>query len=68
VLTVTVHPAAAVGRDVEIGEGTVVMADCIINSGARVGRNVIINMGATIRSRMRDCRWRAHRAGLALVR
>jgi sugar O-acyltransferase (sialic acid O-acetyltransferase NeuD family) len=47
-LVVVVHPAAAVGRDVEIGEGTVVMAGCVINSGARVGRNVIVNTGATI--------------------
>jgi sugar O-acyltransferase (sialic acid O-acetyltransferase NeuD family) len=47
-LVAVVHPAAAVGRDVEIGEGTVVMAGCVINSGARVGRNVIVNTGATI--------------------
>jgi sugar O-acyltransferase (sialic acid O-acetyltransferase NeuD family) len=47
-LAAVVHPAAAVGRDVEIGEGTVVMAGCVINSGARVGRNVIVNTGATI--------------------
>ena len=43
-----VHPAASVGREVEIGEGTVVMAGCVINSGAKVGRNVIINTGATV--------------------
>lgn len=47
-LAAVVHPAASVGRDVEIGEGTVVMAGCMINSGARVGRNVIVNTGATI--------------------
>ncbi len=47
-LAAVVHPAASVGRDVEIGEGTVVMAGCVINSGARVGRNVIVNTGATI--------------------
>jgi sugar O-acyltransferase (sialic acid O-acetyltransferase NeuD family) len=47
-LAVVVHPAAVVGRDVEIGEGTVVMAGCVINSAARVGRNVIVNTGATI--------------------
>jgi len=47
-LVAVVHPAAVVGRDVEIGEGTVVMAGCVINSGARVGRNVIVNTGATI--------------------
>jgi sugar O-acyltransferase (sialic acid O-acetyltransferase NeuD family) len=47
-LVAVVHPAAVVGRDVEIGEGTVLMAGCVINSGARVGRNVIVNTGATI--------------------
>ena len=47
-LAAVVHPAATVGRDVEIGEGTVVMAGCVINSSARVGRNVIVNTGATI--------------------
>jgi sugar O-acyltransferase (sialic acid O-acetyltransferase NeuD family) len=47
-LTPVVHPAAAIARDVEIGEGTVVMAGCVINSGARIGRNAIVNTGATI--------------------
>ncbi len=47
-LAAVMHPAAAVGSDVEIGEGTVVMAGCVTNSGARVGRNVIVNTGATI--------------------
>ena len=47
-LASAVHPAATVGRDVEIAEGTVVMAGCVINSGARVGANTIINTGATV--------------------
>jgi sugar O-acyltransferase (sialic acid O-acetyltransferase NeuD family) len=47
-LAAVVHPAAAIGRDVEIGDGTVVMAGCVINTGTRVGRNVIVNTGATI--------------------
>ncbi len=47
-LTSVVHPAATIAREVEIGDGTVVMAGCVINSGTRVGRNVIINTGATI--------------------
>jgi acetyltransferase-like isoleucine patch superfamily enzyme len=46
-LAVVVHPAAALGRDVEIGEGSVVMAGCVINTGARVGRNVIVNTGTS---------------------
>ena len=47
-LAVVVHPAATLGRDVDIGEGTVVMAGCVINTGASIGRNVIVNTGATI--------------------
>ncbi|HEV7800940.1 MAG TPA: acetyltransferase [Burkholderiales bacterium] len=47
-LAAVVHPHAAVGRDVEIGDGTVVMAGCVINTGARLGRNVILNTGATV--------------------
>ena len=47
-LTSVVHPSATVAREVEIGNGTVVMAGCVINSGTRVGRNVIINTGATV--------------------
>jgi sugar O-acyltransferase (sialic acid O-acetyltransferase NeuD family) len=43
-----VHPSASVGREVEIGEGTVVMAGCVINSGASLGRNVILNTGASV--------------------
>jgi sugar O-acyltransferase (sialic acid O-acetyltransferase NeuD family) len=47
-LAPVVHPAAAIAREVEIGEGTVIMAGCVINPGARIGRNAIVNTGATI--------------------
>jgi sugar O-acyltransferase (sialic acid O-acetyltransferase NeuD family) len=43
-----VHPAATRGRDVDIGAGTVVMAGCVLNTGARLGRNVIVNTAATV--------------------
>lgn len=46
--TRVIHPTAAIGREVQIGDGTVVFAGCIINSGARVGRHAIVNTGATI--------------------
>lgn len=42
------HPAAAIGRDVEIGDGTAVMAGAVINTGSRIGSHVIINTGATV--------------------
>ena len=43
-----IHPSASIGREVEIAEGTVVMAGCVVNSGTRIGSNVIVNTGATV--------------------
>ena len=43
-----VHPSAQIGSDVEIGPGTVVMANAVINAGARIGKHVIVNTAATI--------------------
>jgi sugar O-acyltransferase (sialic acid O-acetyltransferase NeuD family) len=47
-LITVVHPAAVIGREVQIEAGTVIMAGCVINSGAHIGRNAIINTGATV--------------------
>lgn len=47
-LASAVHPAATLARDVSIGDGTVVMAGCVINSDAAIGANVIVNTGATV--------------------
>ncbi len=43
-----VHPSAVIGLDVQIGEGSVVMAGSIINPSSRIGKGCIINTGATI--------------------
>ena len=43
-----VHPRASIGRGVNIGPGSVVMAGCVINADAHVGAQVIVNTGATI--------------------
>lgn len=44
-----VHPRAVVSSlDVEIGEGTVVMAGAMVNPGARIGRHCIVNTGAVV--------------------
>lgn len=43
-----IHPSAAVGRDVEIGPGTVVMAGAMINPSCRIGRGCVINTGASL--------------------
>jgi sugar O-acyltransferase (sialic acid O-acetyltransferase NeuD family) len=45
---VVVHPSAQVGQDVTIGEGTVVMANCVVNPETRIGRHCIVNTAATI--------------------
>ena len=44
-----IHPTAVISSiGVEIGEGTVVMANTVINSDAKVGKHCIINTGAII--------------------
>lgn len=42
------HPSTQIGIDVEIQEGTVVMANACINSSAKIGKHCIINTGAII--------------------
>jgi sugar O-acyltransferase (sialic acid O-acetyltransferase NeuD family) len=48
-----VHPRASIGRGVQIGPGSVVMAGCVVNADASLGAHVIINTGATVDH---DCR------------
>ncbi len=44
-----VHPSAAVSvLDVEIGEGTVVMANASVNPGTRIGKHCIVNTAAVV--------------------
>lgn len=43
-----IHPSAQIGLDVEIQEGTVIMANTCINSSAKIGKHCIINTGAII--------------------
>ncbi len=43
-----IHPDAVIGTQVEIGEGTVIMAGTVINPDAVIGKGVIINTGATV--------------------
>lgn len=43
-----IHPSAQIGLDVEIKEGTVIMANACINSSAKIGKHCIINTGAII--------------------
>ena len=43
-----VHPSAQIAFNAEIGKGTVVMANAVINACATVGEHCIINTGAII--------------------
>lgn len=44
-----VHPSAVISPlDTEIGTGTVVMANAVINPGAKIGRHCIVNTGAVV--------------------
>lgn len=43
-----IHPSAQIGLDVEIGEGTTIMANTCINSSAKIGKHCIINTCAII--------------------
>lgn len=43
-----IHPNAIIGTDVEIGNGTVIMAGVVINSSSRVGKGCIINTSCSI--------------------
>ncbi len=38
-----IHPRAYLGRNVIIGEGTCIMANAVVNSGATVGKHCILN-------------------------
>lgn len=43
-----IHPSAIISADVEIGEGTVIMAGVILQPGVKIGKHCIINTGACI--------------------
>lgn len=43
-----IHPSAIIGRDVAIGEGTVIMAGAVINPYTTLGKGVIVNTCASV--------------------
>ena len=48
ILPVIISPRAYVSRTIQIGDGTIIMHDVLINAGAIVGSNCIINTKALI--------------------
>jgi sugar O-acyltransferase (sialic acid O-acetyltransferase NeuD family) len=47
-LAILVHPSAILAADVEIGDGSVVMAGSVVNTGSRIGRFAVVNTGAIV--------------------
>lgn len=47
-LSILIHPSAVIDETVNIGEGTVVMANAVINAETTVGKNCIINTSASV--------------------
>ncbi|WP_078431937.1 acetyltransferase [Metabacillus halosaccharovorans] len=47
-IPVLIHPNAVVGKQVEIGIGTAIMAGAVINCSTKIGKGCIINTGSTI--------------------
>ena len=48
-LYTAIHPTAVISKiDTEIGEGTVVMPNAVINAGTHIGKHCIVNSGAII--------------------
>lgn len=44
-----IHPKAVVSKlDVSIGEGTVIMANAVVNPSSKIGKHCIINTGAIV--------------------
>lgn len=44
-----IHPKAVISTlDTKIGEGTVIMANVVVNVGAKIGKHCIINTGAVV--------------------
>lgn len=47
-IPILIHPNTSVGRNVSIGEGTVLMAGAVINPDSKIGRGCIINTAASV--------------------
>lgn len=43
-----IHPAATLSPTAEVAEGTAVMAGCVVNAAARIGRHVILNTSCSV--------------------
>jgi sugar O-acyltransferase (sialic acid O-acetyltransferase NeuD family) len=51
------HPSAIIGREVQIGNGAVLLARATVNAGTRIGENAILNTACSVDH---DCEIGAH--------
>ncbi len=47
-MVAVIHPAACIGRGVEVGVGTAIMGGAVVNCDTDIGENVIINTKASV--------------------
>lgn len=47
-LASAIHPKTVISKNVQLGQGVVVMAGVVINPGAILGDGVVVNTGATV--------------------
>lgn len=45
---ILIHPTAVIAEDVEIGEGSVVLAHAVIQAGSKIGKHCIVNANVVI--------------------
>jgi UDP-perosamine 4-acetyltransferase len=44
----TIHPNAVIAKDVEVGDGTAIMAGAVVNPGTKIGENCVVNTNASV--------------------
>lgn len=43
-----IHPTSVIAEDVQIGEGTAIMANAVINVSSKIGKHCIVNTGVIV--------------------
>ncbi len=47
-MPILVHPSAQLAADVVLGEGTIILANAVIQAGAKIGRHCLVNANVVI--------------------
>lgn len=48
IIATLIHPQSVISKEIEIAEGTVIMAGAVINPGAIIGKGVILNTSSSV--------------------